>query len=151
MAMRLRWHMAIPRAGLVLRISALTVALLSTVGIGGQATNPAQSHLGRVDFPTSCSAEAQPLLDKALALLHSFQYMEARQTFEQAQAADSKCAMAHWGKAMSLYEQLWMFPMRNSFRKVTKKSSGQKRCILTLPKNKGFSPQLRPSTRATPN
>jgi tetratricopeptide (TPR) repeat protein len=68
------------------------------------------SHLGKVYFPTSCSAEAQPLLEKGLALLHSFQYTEARQTFEQARGRDTKCAMAHWGKAMSFYEQLWDFP-----------------------------------------
>jgi Tfp pilus assembly protein PilF len=74
------------------------------------ASRSDRSHLGKVYFPTSCSSEAQPLLEKGLALLHSFQYTEARQTFEQAQARDRKCAMAHWGKAMSYYEQLWDFP-----------------------------------------
>jgi len=76
----------------------------------GQTTGSNDTHLGKVDFPTSCSAEAQPVLEKGLALLHSFQYMEARQTFEEAESRDAKCAMAHWGKAMSLYEQLWDFP-----------------------------------------
>jgi tetratricopeptide (TPR) repeat protein len=70
----------------------------------------AQTHLGKVDFLTSCSAEAQPLLEKGLALLHSFQYLEARQTFEEAGRKDQGCAMAHWGKAMSFYQQLWDFP-----------------------------------------
>jgi Tfp pilus assembly protein PilF len=70
----------------------------------------AQTQLGKVNFPTSCSAEAQPMLEKALALLHSFQYLEARQTFEQAEKLDKSCAMAHWGKAMSFYQQLWDFP-----------------------------------------
>jgi tetratricopeptide (TPR) repeat protein len=74
------------------------------------------SHLGKVYFPTSCSAEAQPLLEKGLALLHSFQYTEARQTFEQAQGRDTKCAMAHWGKAMSFYEQLWDFPDKEQLK-----------------------------------
>jgi Tfp pilus assembly protein PilF len=70
----------------------------------------AQTQLGKVNFPTSCSAEAQPVLEKGLALLHSFQYLEARQTFDQAEKLDKACALAHWGKAMSSYEQLWDFP-----------------------------------------
>ena len=94
----------------ILRICFLSFALLSVVAAGGLAAGPAQTRLGKVYFPTSCSAEAQPLLENGLALLHSFQYMEARQTFEEAEARDAKCAMAHWGKAMSLYEQLWEFP-----------------------------------------
>ncbi|MGB7730764.1 MAG: hypothetical protein WBL50_22240 [Candidatus Acidiferrum sp.] len=88
----------------------LLVASVITGRPAAGQTEVAQSHLGTVDFPTSCSAEAQPLLDKGLALLHSFQYTEAHQTFEEAQASDKKCAMAHWGKAMSFYEQLWEFP-----------------------------------------
>jgi len=67
-------------------------------------------HLGKVDFPTSCSAGVQPLLEKGLALLHSFQYEEARQSFAAAKSQDPKCAMAHWGAAMALYHQLWDFP-----------------------------------------
>jgi hypothetical protein len=78
--------------------------------VAGLAVASAQTHLGKVDFPTSCSAEAQPVLEKGLALLHSFQYMEARQTFEEAQRLDKSCAMNHWGKAMSFYQQLWDFP-----------------------------------------
>lgn len=70
----------------------------------------AQTHLGKVNFPISCSAEAQPVFEKGLALLHSFQYLEARQTFEEAEKLDKTCAMAHWGKAMSFYQQLWDFP-----------------------------------------
>jgi hypothetical protein len=93
-----------------LRVCLLPIFLFAAAAATGQAIGPAQTHLGKVNFPTSCSAEAQPLLEKGLALLHSFQYMEARQTFEEAEARDAKCAMAHWGKAMSFYEQLWEFP-----------------------------------------
>ena len=38
------------------------------------------------------------------------QYEEARQTFAEVEKQDRKCAMAHWGEAMSLYHQLWDFP-----------------------------------------
>jgi len=66
--------------------------------------------LGKVEFPTSCAAEAKPMIEKGLALLHSFQYTESGKTFADAAARDPKCAIAYWGEAMALYHQLWDFP-----------------------------------------
>ena len=66
--------------------------------------------LGKVNFPTSCSAAVQPAIEKAVALLHSFQYKESEQTFADAATREPKCAIAHWGKAMALFYQLWEFP-----------------------------------------
>src|SRR5271169_6242360 len=66
--------------------------------------------LGKVNFPTSCTAEAQPTIEKAVALLHSFQYTESGKTFADAANREPKCAIAHWGKAMALFYQLWEFP-----------------------------------------
>jgi hypothetical protein len=66
--------------------------------------------LGKVNFPTSCGAEVQPTIAKGVALLHSFQYTESGKTFADAAIRDPKCAMAHWGKAMALFYQLWEFP-----------------------------------------
>src|SRR6267143_5611027 len=66
--------------------------------------------LGKVNFPTSCTAEVQPAIEKGLALLHSFQYTESDQTFAAAAGREPKCAIAHWGKAMALFHQLWDFP-----------------------------------------
>lgn len=66
--------------------------------------------LGKVNFPTTCSSDVQPTIEKGVALLHSFQYKESEQTFVEAATRDPKCAMAHWGKAMALYHQLWDFP-----------------------------------------
>jgi hypothetical protein len=66
--------------------------------------------LGKVNFPTSCTAEAQPTIEKGVALLHSFQYKESEQTFAAAATREPKCAIAYWGKAMALFHQLWDFP-----------------------------------------
>src|SRR5258708_33823827 len=55
--------------------------------------------LGKVNFPTSCTAEVQPTIEKGVALLHSFQYTESEKTFADAATRDPKCAMAHWGKS----------------------------------------------------
>jgi tetratricopeptide (TPR) repeat protein len=74
------------------------------------AAVPSPVQLGKVDFPTNCSAEVQPALENGLALMHSFQYTESEKTFSEAAARDPKCAMAHWGMAMARYHQIWDFP-----------------------------------------
>ncbi|MCB0186151.1 MAG: hypothetical protein KDE31_17900, partial [Caldilineaceae bacterium] len=57
--------------------------------------------IGTVDFPTSCSAEAQAEFTRGVALLHSFYFPPAISSFESALNLDPTCAMAHWGIAMS--------------------------------------------------
>jgi tetratricopeptide (TPR) repeat protein len=62
---------------------------------------PQGEKLGTVHFPTSCSSAAQPQFDRAVTLLHSFEFGAAIKGFESVLAADPTCAMAHWGIAMS--------------------------------------------------
>jgi tetratricopeptide (TPR) repeat protein len=69
-----------------------------------------QDQLGTVHFPVSCTPEAQKDFTKGVALLHSFWYEEAEKTFVEVEKLDPKCAMAHWGVAMSLWHQLWDQP-----------------------------------------
>jgi hypothetical protein len=57
---------------------------------------------GVVSFPTSATRETQPLIERGVALTHSFQYDEAAQAFDDAARRDSRCAMCHWGKALVL-------------------------------------------------
>src|SRR6476660_3488804 len=64
-------------------------------------------HLGKVDFPVTCSPEARVELNHAVALLHHMTYPQAREAFEHVAATDPKCAMAHWGVAMTLFQPLW--------------------------------------------
>jgi hypothetical protein len=63
--------------------------------------------LGTVDFPTSCSPAVQPDFNRAVALLHSFWYKRAIETFSAIAKSDPSCGMAQWGVAMSHYRQLW--------------------------------------------
>ena len=63
--------------------------------------------LGAVEFPVSCSIEAQKSFMRGVALLHSFTYEESAEAFRDAAAKDRRCAMAHWGLAMTEYHQLW--------------------------------------------
>jgi tetratricopeptide (TPR) repeat protein len=66
--------------------------------------------VGKVNFPTKCSPSVQRTMEKGLALLHSFQYLEAEQAFTNATQLDPQCPLAYWGQAMALYEPLWDFP-----------------------------------------
>ena len=63
--------------------------------------------LGTVDFPTSCSPAVQLDFNRAVALLHSFWYKRAIETFSAIAKSDPSCGMAQWGVAMSHYRQLW--------------------------------------------
>jgi hypothetical protein len=71
--------------------------------------------LGTVHFPTSCSRAVAPQFDRAVALLHSFEFGASIRAFNDVLAADSTCAMAHWGIALSR----WGNPMAAGERSAT--------------------------------
>ncbi|HEV2387588.1 MAG TPA: hypothetical protein VGS20_10080 [Candidatus Acidoferrales bacterium] len=73
--------------------------------------HPAPEQLGVVTFANSCAAGVQPQFERGVALLHSFAYAAARVAFGQVAAKDPRCAMAHWGIAMTYYHQLWEPPL----------------------------------------
>ncbi len=66
----------------------------SAVHVGVRA-----AQLGKINFPTSCSPAVQPMMEKGVALLHSFQYQQSEQTFGDAAQEDPRCAMAYLGKS----------------------------------------------------
>jgi tetratricopeptide (TPR) repeat protein len=112
------------------RVIVWKIALAATLSAGlwlrGGAKDPVTTtaeptagvsvQLGSVRFQNSCSQDAQAPLLRGLALLHSFQYMESEKAFTQAAEVDTKCAMAHWGKAMAMYHQLWDFPEKSTLK-----------------------------------
>jgi tetratricopeptide (TPR) repeat protein len=73
----------------------------------GQVQQHAGHPLGTVYFPISCSEQAQVEFNRAIVLLHHMTYPQAREAFEQVAATDPRCAMAHWGIAMTLFQPLW--------------------------------------------
>src|SRR5262245_28492993 len=62
---------------------------------------------GTVHFPVSCRSEVQSDFETAVAILHSFGYERAEKAFGAIATRDPRCAMAHWGVAMSLYHPVW--------------------------------------------
>ena len=86
--------------------------VLALTGVDGQAASgeadPHADHaLGRVDFPVSCSSQAQVEFNRAVALLHHMTYPQARDAFAHVATIDPGCAMAQWGLAMTLFQPLW--------------------------------------------
>jgi hypothetical protein len=57
--------------------------------------------LGTVKFATSCAPAAAPAFNRAMALLHSFEFMPAIEGFTAVSTTDSGCAIAYWGIAVS--------------------------------------------------
>jgi hypothetical protein len=70
-----------------------------------QNTTPdtADQQLGTVHFATSCNEAAQRRFDRAMRYQHSFWYRASKEIFEETLNADPDCGIAHWGIALSLW------------------------------------------------
>ena len=82
--------------------------LLMVIALLGQGLGLAQDHqrssperLGTVNFSTSCGEAVQPQFNRAVALMHSFQFARAIEGFNTILASDPSCAIAYWGIALS--------------------------------------------------
>ena len=62
----------------------------------------AAQQLGKVKFPNSRSPKVQQKLQRGVAMLHSFWYTAAEQTFQEVAGEDPSCAIAAWGFASIL-------------------------------------------------
>jgi hypothetical protein len=99
------------------------VAVLLVLGAAHSASAQNDAHTlmegrGRdVSFPISCGADIQPRFDAALAALHSFWYGQALKEFSAIADAKPDCAMAYWGIAMSVWNQIWAPPTPANLKK----------------------------------
>ncbi len=83
------------------------LVFLVALAFGSLNLRAGQNDLGRIDFPTSGSAVAQPAFLKGVLLMHSFEYDDAKEAFQEAQKADPGFAMAYWGEAMTYNHAVW--------------------------------------------
>lgn len=81
---------------------ALSVLLVAPAAAVAQHEHPVSvgDKLGTVHFETSCAASTRVDFDRAVALLHSFEYRPALESFTKVLAADPSCAIAQWGIAL---------------------------------------------------
>lgn len=98
------------------RVAVTSVFVLLLAGSAGAkpaSRDPSVGDLnqvGDVRFANSCAAKVQPGLERAIALLHSFFYEEARNGFTAVAKDDPTCAIAQWGIAMTWYHPIWAPP-----------------------------------------
>jgi hypothetical protein len=124
------------RIGLVSLVS-LVVGLNNVAAQGHEhAQALAAEQLGSVHFRTSCNSVVAPRFDRAVALLHSFEFGASIRAFNDVLAADSSCAMAYWGIALSR----WTNPMAPGTRAPAQLQPGRQ----------AAEAAVRASTHATP-
>jgi hypothetical protein len=83
------------------RIAAILLTLLASPGMAQEHQHGTGEKLGAVHFATSCNDVAQKDFNRALALLHSFDFGRAIQGFNAVLEEDATCAIAYWGIALS--------------------------------------------------
>jgi tetratricopeptide (TPR) repeat protein len=83
------------------------LVLVVVLGLVALSVTAQESQLGRVEFPTSGSKEAQAHFLRGLAALHSFWYEEAVEAFRESTKVDPDFAMGYWGEAMTYNHPLW--------------------------------------------
>lgn len=82
------------------------IILIALAGVFGEASS-SPSSLGKIEFQTSGSSEAQKRFLHGVAALHSFWYKEALEAFRESTKIDSGFAMGYWGEAMARNHPLW--------------------------------------------
>lgn len=63
--------------------------------------------LGELTFDVTGADEAKAAFKKGHLLLHSFEYQDAAESFQDAQKIDPDFAMAYWGEAMTYNHSIW--------------------------------------------
>ena len=72
----------------------------AVIGAGARAQEHQHgdaSRLGTVKFANSCGAAVQPAFARGMALLHSFEFGQAIDAFNEAASGDPSCGIAVWG------------------------------------------------------
>ena len=82
-------------------ISAVLLMLVAARGISQEHQHGDGEKLREVHFATSCNEPAQRDFNRAVSLLHSFQFSRAIEGFNAVLRQDPTCAIAYWGIALS--------------------------------------------------
>jgi len=78
------------------------------------------TEFGTVDFEITGSEKVKSDFNKAVELLHSFEYDESEKVFAKIIDEDPQCAMAYWGVAMCNFHPLWEPPTEANLVKGSK-------------------------------
>src|SRR5689334_23560142 len=106
----------VPAVALMLAAAASPIAAQEAGHHDHAAGTHGGERIGTVSFANSGSQAAQRPFLRGLALLHSFEYDDARTAFRDAERADSGFAMAYWGEALTFAQLLWGIDYADSAR-----------------------------------
>ena len=82
-------------------VFAILLFFTATSGMAQEQPHGNGQRLGDVYFATSCNESAQGDFNFAVALLHSFQFSRAIESFNAVLQEDTTCAIAYWGISLS--------------------------------------------------
>jgi len=106
------------------RARPIAAMLLTLVALSGRGQDHEQGNgekLGTVHFATSCNEVAQKEFNRAVALLHSFQFSRAIEGFNAVLGEDATCGIAYWGIALSD----WSNPFAAGMKDKSQMQAGQ--------------------------
>jgi hypothetical protein len=94
-------------------IATFFAILLPGIGVTQEHRHGNDEKLGTVHFATSCNPAAQKGFDRAVALLHSFQFSRAIEGFSAALRSDPSCGIAYWGISLSQWSNPFAAGMKD--------------------------------------
>ena len=87
----------------------LLLILLATISMSSckEKNTTSVDHLGQIKFEATGKEEAKPVFTKGMLLLHSFEYADAAEAFQEVRKIDPDFVMSYWGEAMTHNHPLW--------------------------------------------
>ena len=82
-------------------VAAILLTFMASSSVAREHQHASGEKLGTVRFATSCNEAAQAEFNRAVALLHSFQFSRAIEGFNAVLGEDATCGIAYWGIALS--------------------------------------------------
>jgi hypothetical protein len=98
-----------------------SVLIVAASSIAQENTQETAEKLGVVHFSTSCSQTAQQEFDRAVSLLHSFEFSRAIDGFNAVLRKDPACGIAYWGIGLSQ----WSNPFALGFKDKSQLQAGR--------------------------
>ena len=116
------------------------LALVAVVLVGTVCSAVAQpagtEKIGQVSFPVPCKPAVQKPFERAVALLHSFWYLESLKAFTAVTDADPDCAIGYWGAALSLWYQIWSPPSPANLKRSAELMAKAKAASVKTPRDR---------------
>jgi tetratricopeptide (TPR) repeat protein len=117
----------------MVRVKLIATVFLTLVEVNGGAQDHQHGNgekLGTVHFATSCNEVAQKEFNRAVALLHSFQFSRAIAGFNAVLREDSTCGIAYWGTALSDWSNPFALGMKDNSQLQAGRESAERGKIM---------------------